>query len=121
MNKNLRGFMGFIREQGIIGLAIGLAIGVQVGKTVESIVNGFIDPFVAFILGSGVNLDASKWNIVGEDTIKTDYWFTLGDRYLVIGWGEVVSSLIVLLAVAGVIYYVVHGLKLDKIDKKSDK
>jgi hypothetical protein len=32
-------------------------------------------------------------------------------------WGAVLSSLIVLLAVSAVIYYVVMGLKLDKLDK----
>lgn len=121
MNRNLKGFMEFVRQQGIVGLAVGLAIGVQVGKTVESIVNGFIDPIIAFILGTGSSLEQATWNIVGEDTIKTEYWLTVGERYLVIRWGEVVSSLIVLLAVAAVIYWAVHGLKLDKLDKKSEK
>jgi large conductance mechanosensitive channel len=121
MNKNIRGFMDFVREQGIVGLAVGLAIGVQVGQTVGAIVDGLINPFVSFILGSGTSLENAVWNIIGVDTIKTDYWFTLGDRYLVLGWGKVVSSLIVLVAVAAVIYYVVHGLKLDKLDKKSEK
>jgi large conductance mechanosensitive channel len=121
MNKNQKGFMDFVREQGIVGLAVGLAIGVQVGQTVQSFVNGLINPFVSFILGSGASLENAAWNVVGKDTLKVDYWLTLGDRYLIIGWGEVVSASIVLVAVAGVIYYVVHGLKLDKLDKKSEK
>lgn len=121
MNKNLRGFMDFVREQGIVGLAVGLAIGVQVGQAVQSFVDGIIDPFISFILGSGTSLENATWNVVGDDTIKIDYWFTFGDRYLIIGWGKVVSALIVLLAVAAVIYYVVHGLKLDRMDKKEEK
>lgn len=40
---------------------------------------------------------------------------------MTIGWGAIVSSLIVLLAISAIIYVVVNGLKLDKIDKKSDK
>ncbi len=121
MNKNLSGFMNFVREQGIVGLAFGLAIGVQVGQAVGSVVDGLINPVVAFILGSGTSLENAVWNVVGEDTLKIDYWFSLGDRYLVLGWGLVVSALIVLVAVAAVIYYVVRGLKLDSLDKKNEK
>lgn len=121
MNKNLNGFMSFVREQGVVGLAVGLAIGVQVGQTVQSVVDGLINPLVAFIIGSGVSLENATWNIVGVDTSKINFWLTLGDRYLIVGWGEVVSAAITLIAVAGVIYYVVHGLKLDKLDKKIDK
>ncbi len=110
MNKQLKGFMDFVRAQGVVGLAVGLAIGTQAGKAVESIVSGFIDPIVGFVVGNQDGLKAATWTIVEPKNV--------GDRALVIGWGEVVSALITLLAVAAVIYYVVHGLKLDKADKK---
>lgn len=120
MDKQLRGFVDFVRTHGVVGLAVGLAIGTQVGKAVESIVTGLITPFVGFILGSSSRLEQAVWNIAGRDTGRTDYWFTLGERQLVIGWGAVLSALLVLLAVAAVIYYVVMGLRLDRLDKKKE-
>lgn len=110
------GFMEFIRQQGIVGLAIGLAIGTQANATVKSIVDGFISPIVGFIVGSNSGLMAEKWYMVGQDTKATNYLFTLGSRQLVFSWGQVLSSLITLIAVAAVIYFVIKGLRLDKID-----
>ena len=34
MNKQVKGFMNFVRTQGVVGLAVGLAIGTQAGKAV---------------------------------------------------------------------------------------
>lgn len=112
MQKHVNGIMNFIREQGVVGLAIGLAIGVQASSTVNSIVEGFINPIVGFILG-GANLAELKWEIVRAGTD--------GGRELTIFWGSIADSLIKLVAVALVIYFVIHGLKLDKLDKKADK
>lgn len=110
MNKQLKGFMAFVREQGVVGLAVGLAIGTQAGKAVEAIVKGFINPIVSFVVGDTKGLESATWTV-----------FQNGSRELVFGWGGIVSALITLVAVAAVIYYVVHGLKLDKIDRKKDK
>lgn len=113
-----RGFFDFIREQGVVGLAVGLAIGAQTNTTVKSIVEGLINPIVDFILGSSTELADRQWYLVGHDTDTIDFLFTLGDRQLVFGWGQVVSSLIQLIAVAAVIYFVVRGIGLDRLDKK---
>ena len=107
MNKQLKGFMDFIREQGVVGLAVGLAIGTQAGKAVEAIVKGLINPIVSFIVGDTKGLEQATWTL-----------YSSSSRELVIGWGGVISALITLVAVAAVIYYVVHGLKLDKLDRK---
>lgn len=108
MNKQLKGFMDFVREQGVVGLAVGLAIGTQAGKAVEAIVSGLISPLVGFILG-GTDLSDAKWELVKKTADQS--------RELTIYWGGVVDGLIKLVAVAAVIYYVIHGLKLDKLDK----
>ncbi|RTK94186.1 hypothetical protein EKI60_04060 [Candidatus Saccharibacteria bacterium] len=110
MNKQLKGFMNFVREQGVVGLAVGLAIGTQAGKAVEAIVKGFINPIVSFVVGDTKGLDAATWTV-----------YESSSRELVFGWGGIVSALITLLAVSAVIYYVVHGLRLDKADRKKDK
>lgn len=120
VGKQLGGFMDFVRTQGVIGLAVGLAIGTQANSTVKSFVEGFINPIVGFIVGSPKSLSADTWNVIGKDTVTTKYWLTVGNRLLVIGWGSILSSLITLLAVAAVIYFVVKGFKLDKLDKKKE-
>jgi len=120
IGKQAKGFMDFVRTQGVVGLAVGLAIGTQANSTVKSIVEGFINPIVGFIIGSPKGLAAATWNVIGKDSKATDYWLSLGNRQLVIGWGSILSSLITLLAVAAVIYFVVKGFKLDKLDKKKE-
>lgn len=108
MSKQLAGFMKFVRTQGVVGLAVGLAIGTQAGATVKAIVDGFINPLVGFIIGNTNGLADAKWHIVA------------GERSMTIGYGAILSSAITLLAVAAVIYYVVHGFKLDRLDAKKD-
>ncbi|MCW1907855.1 MAG: MscL family protein [Candidatus Saccharibacteria bacterium] len=109
MNKQLAGFMEFVRTQGVVGLAVGLAIGTQVGEMVKSIVNGLINPIVGMIVGNQDGLLAAKFTL------------TIGGRSGDFMWGSVFSALITLLAVSAVIYYVVRGLKLDKLDKAKAK
>lgn len=101
------GFLNFIREQGVIGLAVGLAIGTAAGASVKSLVDNFINPIVGFILG-GADLSGIVW----ETGLKN------GDKELVFGWGAILSSLITLIATALVVYLIIHAAKLDKIDKK---
>lgn len=100
------GFMNFIREQGVVGLAVGLAIGTAAGDTVKQLVGAFIDPIVQLIIGSQEGLKAAEFTL------------QVGDRTATFTWGAFVSSLISLLAVAFVVYAIVHFLKLDKADKK---
>lgn len=106
MSKQLKNFMNFVRGHGVVGLAVGLAIGTQVGKVVETLVNNLVSPLVGFIIGDSGNLETLKVTI------------TAGSRRMDIGWGAIVSSLITLVVVSALIYWVVTGLKLDKADKK---
>jgi len=71
-DTHMAGFVNFIREQGVVGLAVGLV-------TVE---------------------------VAGR---KGEFLY-----------GAFVSSLITLIAVAFVVYAIVHFFKLDKLDKKKD-
>lgn len=102
------GFMSFIREQGVVGLAVGLAIGTAAGDTVKKLVQAFIDPVVQLIVGSQEGLQAASFTV------------DIAGRRGEFMWGAFVSSLITLLAVALIVYALVHMLKLDKLDKKKD-
>ena len=46
-------FMKFLKEYGVIGLAIGVIIGSKAGELVKSIVDGLLMPVVGLILPSG--------------------------------------------------------------------
>jgi len=109
MGKFISEFGDFVREAGVVGLAVGLAIGTAAGSTVKTIVSGFIDPIVGFIVGGG-DLDGQAWNT----------GLSRGGEDLVFGWGAILSSTITLIATAFVIYAIVHQAGLDKLDKKKD-
>jgi large conductance mechanosensitive channel len=111
MAKSTSGFVNFVKEQGVVGLATGLAIGGAAGKAVQAIVDGFINPIVGFILG-GSDLNDSKWSVVKATATSA--------RSLEFGWGMIVSGVITLLATAFVVYYIVSAMGLDKLDKKKD-
>lgn len=102
------GFMNFIREQGVIGLAVGLAIGAAAGATVKTLVEGFITPIVQFIVGSTAGLEQATWHV--------EFWGRTAD----FKWGAFISSAITLVATAFVIYLIIHAFKLDKLDKKKE-
>ena len=104
------GFMTFVRQQGVVGLAVGLAIGTAAGASVKSIVDNLISPLVA-LLTRGVDLNSLKWVIMSADGNNDE---------VAIGWGAILSSVITLLATALVIYWLVHVAKLDRADKKKD-
>ena len=77
----MKGFLDYVREQGVVGLAVGLAIGSAAGEAVKSLVENFINPIVGFILG-GTDLSKYSWTVVkiGDD------------RVLTIGWGAILAA-----------------------------
>lgn len=104
------GFVSFVREQGVVGLAVGLAIGTAAGASVKVIVDEFISPLVA-LMTRGIDLNSLKWVILSADGNNAE---------VAIGYGAILSSVITLLATAFVIYQIVHIAKLDRADKKKD-
>ena len=107
-DTHMAGFVNFIREQGVVGMAVGLAIGTAAGDTVKKLVTAFIDPLVQLIVGSQQGLQSASFTV------------EIAGRRGEFLYGAFVSSLITLIAVAFVIYAIVHFLKLDKLDKKKD-
>ena len=106
-DTHMSGFIDFIREQGVVGLAVGLAIGTAAGDTVKKLVTAFIDPLVQLIVGSQQGLQSASFTV------------EIAGRKGEFLYGAFVSSLITLIAVAFVVYAIVHFLKLDKLDKKN--
>ena len=107
-DTHMAGFVNFIREQGVVAMAVGLAIGTAAGDTVKKLVTAFIDPLVQLIVGSQQGLQSASFTV------------EIAGRRGEFLYGAFISSLITLIAVAFVIYAIVHFLKLDKLDKKKD-
>ncbi|USN96509.1 MAG: MscL family protein [Candidatus Nomurabacteria bacterium] len=108
VNRQAVSFVDFIRDRGIVGMAIGLAIGTVASGTIKTLVESFITPLVRFIVGSHGRLEASYWHI--------ELWGRKADLL----WGAALSSLITLVATIFVVYVLVHMAGLDRIDKKKD-
>lgn len=104
MKDTLKGFLDFVRGQGVIGLAIGFLLGGAVSKVVTALVTDIINPLLSFAFGSTEGLKEAH--------------IVLGDAKIM--WGDFASVLIDFLIVAAVIYFGFRGLGLDKIDKKKE-
>ena len=107
-DTHMAGFVNFIREQGVVGMAVGLAIGTAAGDTVKKLVTAFIDPLVQLVVGSQQGLQSASFTV------------EVAGRKGEFLYGAFVSSLITLIAVSFVLYAIIHFLKLDKLDKKKD-
>ncbi len=97
------GFMDFIREQGVVGLAVGFILGGAVSKTVTSLVENIINPLVGAMLGKVALADRAA--TIGAISIK---------------YGAFISTVVDFLIVAAVVYFGVKALGLDKLDKKKE-
>ncbi|PIQ70451.1 large conductance mechanosensitive channel protein MscL [Candidatus Shapirobacteria bacterium CG03_land_8_20_14_0_80_40_19] len=98
----MKGFIEFIREQGVMGLAVGFILGGAVSKVVASLVSDIINPVLGVLLGAVGNLDEAYLPIGGAKLM----------------WGSFVNTTIDFLVIALVVYFGVKILKLDKLDKK---
>ncbi|MBP9798033.1 MscL family protein [Candidatus Woesebacteria bacterium] len=101
---HFEGFMNFIREQGVMGLAIGFVLGGSVSKVVTSLVQDIINPVLGIVLGANDGLAKASLEI---SSIK-------------IMWGHFLSVVIDFAIIALVVYFGFKVMGLDKLDKKKD-
>jgi large conductance mechanosensitive channel len=101
----MKGFLNFVREQGVVGLAVGFLLGGAVSKLVTALITDLINPLLSLILGLAGNF--------------RDAYLPLGTSRVL--WGDFLATMIDFAIVAGVVYFGVHGLGLDKIDKPKAK
>ncbi|MDD2482772.1 MAG: MscL family protein [Candidatus Shapirobacteria bacterium] len=100
--KSIKGFIEFIRSQGVVGLAVGFIMGGSITKFITSFVTDIINPLVGILISRAGDL---KSNYIPIGSAK-------------IMWGNFVSSFIDFIIIALVVYFGVKVLKLDKLDKK---
>ena len=103
--SQMKGFLDFIRTQGVVGLAVGLVLGGAVGILVKSFVNNIIMPPIGLLLGSTQGLNGLVWTI------------SVNGKEAVVAYGVFLNDFINFLVIALVIYYIIHLLRLDKLYK----
>lgn len=91
------GFVEFVRERGVMGLAIGFVLGSAVQKVVTAFVNDLVNPLITLFLGRA-------------ESFKT---FAIG-RFMI---GDFVAVLIDFFVLLAIVYTVFKLLGLDKLDK----
>ena len=97
----MKGFLKFVREQGVMGLAIGFILGGSVSKVVSALVDDIINPILGILLGAVGGLEGAIFKL-GTAEIK---------------YGHFIGVIIDFIVIALVVYYVFKGLE-KKIDKK---
>lgn len=100
----IKEFTQFVREKGVIGLAVGIIVGGAVTQFVNAIIKDLIDPIIGAVIGGGQGLASYAYTIPGT-TISFIY-------------GDLISELINFVAILLVIYLLFVKSPLNKLDKK---
>jgi large conductance mechanosensitive channel len=98
----MKGFLIFIREQGVVGFAVGFILGGAISQVVGSLVSDIINPLISGLTSNAQNL----------------YW-TLGSSKIL--YGNFIGSLINFIILALVVYISVKVLRVDRLDKKKEE
>ncbi len=102
----MKEFITFIREKGVLGLAVGIITGGAVTSLVNSIVENLVNPLIGAITGTAGNLN--------------DLTYTIPLTHIIFKWGAFLSDLINFIAVLMVVYFVFVKSPLNKIDPKKE-
>jgi large-conductance mechanosensitive channel len=102
------GFVNFLREHAVVGLAVGFAIATQAQELIKSLIKNFINPLYGVLLNTQ-NLD------------KQTSIFSFHGRQQELHWGAVIAALLNFIFVLAAIYAIIKIFKLDKLDKKDEK
>ncbi|HEY4519992.1 MAG TPA: MscL family protein [Candidatus Paceibacterota bacterium] len=96
----LIGFVDFVRERGVMGLAIGFIMGGAISKVTTALSTDIINPIVALLFGSIQQLS--------DIAIGT------------ITFGHFLATLLDFLVLAIVVYLMFKVLGLDRLDKPKE-
>ncbi len=103
------GFLGFLREYSVVGVAVGFVIALQAQVVMKQLVASFIDPAFQLLFG-------------GQKLSQRVFVLHFHDRAAEFGWGNFVYILFNFLFMLAAIYIIIKLFALDKLDKpKKDK
>lgn len=98
LKESLIEFITFVREQGVVSLAIAFILGGAINKVVTSFVQDVIQPSIGLLFGTTQGLKSWK----------------LGPVLL----GNFAANVIDFLIIAWIIYFIFKKLNLERLDKK---
>ncbi|MFA6095671.1 MAG: MscL family protein [Candidatus Paceibacterota bacterium] len=101
IQDQFKGFLDFVRTQGVVGLAVGLILGGAVANLVGSIIKNLINPLIGIMLGQAKDFASSYVEILGAKVM----------------YGTFTLDLINFIVIAAVVYFGVKKLGFDRIDK----
>jgi len=104
IKKQVHDFRDFIRDQGVVGLAVGFVLGGAVAKLVSAFVVDVVNPIIGMVIGSTRGLDLVV--------------LKLGKTNVLIG--NFLGALVDFIVLACVIYFTFKWLRLDKLTKPKD-
>ena len=104
LKPQLKDFIEFVQEKGVVGLAIGIIVGTAVTKLVTSIITNLINPIIGIFLGSIGNINNLTISLFGAQILI----------------GTFVSSLIDFAVVVWLVYFGIKKLGIEKLDKKKE-
>lgn len=99
----MRGFLEFVRTQGVVGLAVGFILGGAVSDMVKSLIDNIINPLLGLLLNQAKGLTEATF-MLGDATIK---------------YGALINTMINFCVIAFIVYFTVEKLGLDKPEKKA--
>jgi large conductance mechanosensitive channel len=107
VRNQARGFMDFLREYAVVGLAVGFIIGLQAQVLIKQLVDSFVTPFISLL--------------VGEDLMDRKWVLYNGGTPIEFTWGMFLYVFINFLFVLLFIYIIIKVFKLDKLQKSKKK
>jgi large conductance mechanosensitive channel len=103
-SKHVTGFADFLREYGVVGLAVGFVFGAQVKSVVDQLTSSFLNPILGLLLpGNGAGLNQKTFTVHADG--KTQ----------IFAWGAFVDTLISFVLIAIIIYFVIKLFKLERL------
>ena len=106
VKEQVGGFVNFLRERGVVGLAVGFIIGLQAQALMKQMVDSFVTPLLDFWFGGVANKQITLHG--ATETVH-------------LTWGKFLYSFITFLFVVLFVYMIVKLLHLDKLDKPKSK
>jgi len=101
------GFVNFLRERAVVGLAVGFIVGLQAQTFMKQLVDSFVVPMLTFLLGT--------------ELIHKHFTLHSGTTPIEFTWGSFIYSFVSLVAVVLIVYMLVKILRLDRLDKPKEK
>jgi len=100
LKEQVVGFLDFVRERGVVGLAIGFVLGGAISKVTTSFSTDVVNPMLTYLFGGTGRL--------GDIVIGS------------IALGKFLAALLDFFILAFTVYLIFKVLKLDKLDKKKE-